>query len=89
MHELYFGKSALEDRVMLKGRNLNRLQAILVRLGDLKSPAASLEDPAVRAALDAFLGRENFEERANISEGWLDRPVLKYLLKKFENPDAG
>ena len=89
MHELYFGKSALEDRVMLKGRNLNRLQAILVRLGDLKSPAASVEDPAVRAALDAFLGRENFEERANISEGWLDRRVLKYLLKKFENPDAG
>ncbi len=38
---------------------------------------------ATLAALIAFIGNENFEERCDPQAGWMDRPVYKYLLKKF------
>ena len=28
-------------------------------------------------------GNENFEERCNLEEGWMDRPVYNYLVEKF------
>jgi uncharacterized Ntn-hydrolase superfamily protein len=88
IHALYFGKSPEKDRVKLKGRNLQRMQALLNRLGYLDSAPSSVFDSATRAALDAFLGNENFEERADTSQGWIDRPVLNYLLKRFGTLDA-
>jgi len=83
IHALYFGKSLPEDRVQIRGRTLQRLQEILARQGYLKQPFSGDYSLAVRAALEAFLGNENFEERADPARGWIDRPVWKYLMKKF------
>ncbi len=40
-------------------------------------------DELTKTALRAFTGNENFEERCDLDAGWMDRPVLEYLLKKF------
>jgi hypothetical protein len=37
-----------------------------------------------KQALNEFLGDENFEERADPNVEWIDRPVLRYLVQKFE-----
>jgi uncharacterized Ntn-hydrolase superfamily protein len=83
MHELYFGESDKNDRVPLKGEPLERLQAILLRLGYLEGKADGKYDELSKTALRAFTGNENFEERCDLEAGWVDRPVLEYLLKKF------
>jgi uncharacterized Ntn-hydrolase superfamily protein len=83
MHELYFGESDEKNRVELKGEQLQQLQEILIRLGYLEGRANSTYDELTKIALRAFTGNENFEERVDIDEGWIDRPVLEYLLKKF------
>ncbi len=78
MHELYFGKSPETDRVELKGRALAQLTDILKREGYLK------KGKAFREAFNEFIGNENFEERADPEAKWIDKPVFKYLLKKFK-----
>jgi hypothetical protein len=40
-------------------------------------------DDATREAFRAFINNENFEERADPAAGWIDQPVLDYLLKKL------
>ena len=77
MHELYFGKSAESDRVRIKGKTLAHLTDILKREGYLK------RNKDFVYAFNEFIGNENFEERADPAAGWVDKPVLKYLLKKF------
>jgi uncharacterized Ntn-hydrolase superfamily protein len=77
MHELYFGKSPERDRVHIRGKMLSRMQAILKREGYLK------KNKDFGAAFNQFIGNENFEERADPSAQWIDKPVLKYLVKKF------
>jgi hypothetical protein len=68
----------------LKGNNLKRIQQILKKEGYLKAPLSGQLDERTKKAFTAFIGNENFEERADPSAGWVDRPVLKYLFKKFE-----
>jgi len=83
MHELYFGESGEKDRVPLKGEPLQQLQEILIDLDYMQGRADGAYDELTRAALRAFTGNENFEERCDLEAGWIDRPVLEYLLKKF------
>lgn len=83
LHELYFGKSAENDRVGLQGQPLHQLQEILIRLDYMKGKAGGAYDLSTKTALRAFTGNENFEERIDLDAGWIDRPVLEYLLKKF------
>ena len=78
MHELYFGKSPETDRLQIKGRVLEHLTLILKQQGYLK-----MEKDFV-SAFSEFIGNENFEERADPNATWIDRPVLRYLVKKFE-----
>lgn len=78
MHELYFGKSPEADRLPIRGRVLSHLTSILKQQGYLKK-----ENEFV-SAFNEFIGNENFEERADPSGKWIDRPVLKYLVKKYE-----
>ena len=78
MHELYFGKSRPRERLQIKGRTLQHLTTILMQEGYLK------QNRAFKDAFNEFIGNENFEERADPNAGWIDRPVLKFLLKKFE-----
>lgn len=79
MHELYFGKSKEEDRVELTGTALKQITDILMQEKYLK------KSKKFRAAFNEFIGNENFEERADPEAKWIDKPVLKYLVKKFKN----
>jgi uncharacterized Ntn-hydrolase superfamily protein len=77
MHELYFGKSPESERVLLKGKSFEQITAILKNEGYLK------KNVTFQNAFNAFIGNENFEERADPNGQWIDKPVLKYLVKKF------
>jgi uncharacterized Ntn-hydrolase superfamily protein len=83
LHHLYFGKSPASKRVKLQGEGVEQLQKIMMGLG-YYCPVNGLYDETTREAFRAFISNENFEERANPDKGWIDRPVLDYLLKKFE-----
>jgi len=83
IHELYFGKSNKKDHVSLKGEPLQQLQELMIRLDYLEGAADGTYDELTKAALRAFTGNENFEERCDLEDGWIDKPVLEYLLKKF------
>jgi uncharacterized Ntn-hydrolase superfamily protein len=78
MHDLYFGKSPENERVAIKGKSLEQITEILKHEGYLKKNAPFQD------AFNAFIGNENFEERVDPNAQWIDKPVLKYLLKKFE-----
>ncbi len=78
LHELYFGKSPESERMQIKGRVLTHLTTILQQQGYLKKETEFV------GAFNAFIGNENFEERADPGAKWIDRPVLKYLVQKFE-----
>lgn len=77
LHRLYFGKSAEGERAALKGKTLEQMTAILKRQGYFK------KHRTFAGAFNAFIGNENFEERADPNGQWVDKPVLKYLKKKF------
>ena len=77
MHRLYFGKSDKSSRVALTGEPLEEVTRLLSRLGYLK------DSISFRDAFYAFIGNENFEERADPEGTWIDAPVLEFLLKKF------
>jgi uncharacterized Ntn-hydrolase superfamily protein len=83
LHHLYFGKSSKSQRVMLKGPVVQELQRIMKGLGYYAPPTDGEYDDATREAFRAFINNENFEERADPDAGWIDRPVLDYLLKKL------
>lgn len=77
MHKLYFGKSLASERIALKGKSLEQMSAILKREGYQK------KNTSFHDAFNAFIGNENFEERADPNAQWIDKPVMKYILKKY------
>ena len=79
MHELYFGKSPESERVQIEGKPLAQLTTILRQRGYLNNHKDFAE------AFNAFIGNENFEERADPQAKWIDKPVLEYVIKKFGN----
>ncbi len=83
LHRLYFGKSARSERLKLEGEVLSEIQQIMKGLGYYTSSSSSYDD-ATREAFQAFIGNENFEERASAEAGWIDKPVLEYLRKKLK-----
>ncbi len=83
LHELYFGKSPKSERIRLTGAALKDMQGIMRRLGYYTS-SSTRYDETTRAAFRAFIGNENFEERADPEKGWIDGPVFEYLLRKLK-----
>ena len=83
LHELFFGESDEKDRIPLIGEPLQQLQEIVIHLGYMDGKADGAYDELTKTALRAFTGNENFEERCDLDAGWIDRPVLEYLLNKF------
>jgi uncharacterized Ntn-hydrolase superfamily protein len=83
LHKLYFGKSPESDRLNLSGDVLVQLQKIIARLGYFKGQIHGQLDQATRNALNMFVGNENFEERCNTHEGWIDQPVFDYIVKNY------
>jgi uncharacterized Ntn-hydrolase superfamily protein len=83
LHELYFNKSDASAEIELVGDVLISLQKIMARLGygqDL--PLGKYEDKT-RLALEAFMGNENFEERVDLKNGKIDKPVYDHILHQF------
>jgi len=77
LHRLYFDQSSESERVWLKGKSLEQITVILKNEGYLK------KNVTFQNAFTAFIGNENFEERSDPNALWIDKPVLKYLVKKF------
>jgi uncharacterized Ntn-hydrolase superfamily protein len=84
MHDLYFGKSPVEDRVKLDGTLVKKVQLVMKRLGYYTGQPSGNYDLETQAAFRAWTGNENFEERCDPVEGWIDQPVLHFLLNRFE-----
>ncbi len=84
LHELYMGKSPENERVQLQGDILKDIQKIMAELGYYQPSINGKYTETVKESLNSFLGNENFENRFNADEGWLDQPVVDYLLKKFK-----
>jgi uncharacterized Ntn-hydrolase superfamily protein len=82
LHRLYFGKSPRNQRVKLEGDVIKGIQKIMKGLG-YYTPTHGDYDDATREAFRAFIQNENFEQRADPDAGWIDQPVLGYLLKKL------
>jgi len=83
LHDLYFGKSAESDRVRLEGDLLRQLQKIMNRLGYYDGEPSGIYDEKTRAAMEAFMGNENFEERVELKAGQIDKPVYEYIIRQF------
>lgn len=82
LHRLYFEHSEPGERLPLEGETLIALQRIARGRGfEIEEEGAY--DEKTRNALRAFIGNENFEDRTNFEEAWIDRPVFEYLMKKF------
>ncbi len=79
MHRLYFGKSDEGQHVELTGKTLARMTVILKQENYLK------DSLTFKDAFYAFIGNENFEERADPNGKWIDAPVLEFLLNKFKS----
>ncbi len=83
LHELYFGKSSESERLGLTGEVLRQLQKIIAHMGYYHGQVHGRMDEATRTALNAFVGNENFEERCNAKDGWIDQPVFDYIMTKY------
>ncbi len=83
LHHLYFGKSPKSERVKLEGKVVKEIQQIMKGLG-YYSPMNDEYDDTTREAFRAFIENENFEARADPDSGYIDAPVLEYLIKKMK-----
>ncbi len=83
LQRLYFGRSAPGQRIRLEGAVVMDLQKRMKDLG-YYTPVDGNYDDATREAFRAFIHNENFEERADPDAGWIDEPVLAYLMKKLK-----
>ena len=77
LHRLYFDKSPERDRLVLKGKALEQITDILKSQGYFK------KNKIFANAFYEMIGNENFEERADPTGQWIDKPVMKYLIRKF------
>jgi uncharacterized Ntn-hydrolase superfamily protein len=83
LYRLYFGSSPEEARLSISGSIGRRLQRMMRRLGYYHGPANGVYDSSTREALEAFLGNENFEDRADFDAGRIDAPVYDHLTRTF------
>ncbi|HLC04181.1 MAG TPA: DUF1028 domain-containing protein [Anaerolineales bacterium] len=83
LHELYFGESPAHDRLVIANSTAEALQKIMARLGYYQGEINGSYDESSREALRHFIGNENFEDRSDIEEGMIDRPVFEFLVEKF------
>ncbi len=87
LHWLYFGSSPAGSRVRLEGNVVRDMQQIMKGLG-YYTPVDGRYDEVTREAFRAFIHNEHFEERADPDAGWIDQPVLDYLMKSLKKDTA-
>jgi uncharacterized Ntn-hydrolase superfamily protein len=83
LHHLFFSRSTPEERMPIEGGLVNEIQAILTVHAALSGHTAGVYDDPTRRAFEAFVGRENLEERADPQTGLIDPPALEYLRRRF------
>ena len=81
LHALYFERPKDDDILTIDAALNERLQAVLVRAGQLDEPSAAWDEKA-DAALRSSAGIENLEERL-LEPGQIDRVVLGYLERTY------
>ncbi len=85
LHRLYFDKSPESEVVTLDADKTLKLQRIMKDLGHFNGTPTGVYDTRTQEAFSAFIGNENFEERVDPLNGKIDKPVLEYLLEKYES----
>jgi uncharacterized Ntn-hydrolase superfamily protein len=83
LHRLYFGKGEPGERLKIAGDLAKELQSIMARLGFYAGAIHGEYDEASRAALRAFTGKENLEDRTFLDEGAIDPPAMEYIRERF------
>lgn len=83
MHRLYFGQSPEEDKLAIEGEVAESLQELMRDLEYYEGAVDGRYDDETKRALRAFVGNENFEERADVESGRIDEPVYEFLLRRF------
>ena len=83
LHKLYLFKSDPADLLPLTPDLIREIQGILTRAGDYTGPATGEFDAATLAAMNAYVSRENLEERwppdATAAPAQIDRVVLDFM----------
>jgi uncharacterized Ntn-hydrolase superfamily protein len=83
LHELYFGSSPPEEKLIIDGLLLVELKAMMHRAGHYHGEMTDVWDAELRRALDNFTGTENVEERVDLQARTIDRPALAYLRTRY------
>lgn len=82
LHKLYLFKSDPADMLSLTPSIVQEIQTILTRAGDYTGPISGTFDDATRTAMNAYVGRENLEERwlpETTQPTQIDRVVLDFM----------
>lgn len=78
LHKLYLFKSDAHDLLPITPEIAMEIQAMLHRSGDYQGEPTGAFDAATRTAMNAYVGRENLEERWQNGDQ-IDRVVLDFM----------
>jgi uncharacterized Ntn-hydrolase superfamily protein len=79
LHDLYFGRTAAQDKLRIDDALGHELLRIAVARGHYIGDAPDTLDARAWAAIDTFIGTENLEERVNIAARTIDPPALAHI----------
>lgn len=83
LHHLFFDRSDPSQRIPIEGALVTEIQAMLLRQGLLTTPPTGIFDAETRRVFEAFIGRENLEDRVDIPAALIDPPALEYIRQRF------
>ena len=77
-NELLFGKSPDSDKLPIVGEVANNLAKVI----GFPHANPNQDQSAFRAALNAYIGSENLEDRCDLSTMIIDKPAYEFLLRR-------
>jgi uncharacterized Ntn-hydrolase superfamily protein len=84
LRDLYFEKSPLDDVILLRGKQLEKMQLVMKKRGFYIGEINGKYEDQTRVAFRTFIGNENFEDRCDFDNGKIDRPVFNYIIHNKE-----
>lgn len=81
LRDLYYGSSRQSEKVPINAEFIELITPILIKKRLLSVPTT--DRPVFIAALETFIGYENFEDRYDRHNATLDKPVFEYILKNY------